>query len=93
MLIALDFDKTYTEDPDLWLSFIEQARGRGHQVMIVTMRYPHETESLERQLKDKVDRIVYTSRKGKLRHMTFLELPVDIWIDDRPDFILGDSAP
>lgn len=94
MLIALDFDKTYTEDPGLWLSFIDLARERGHQVMIVTMRYEeHEKEAVERQLKGKVDRIIYTGRKGKMRHMLFLSLKPDIWIDDEPKWIFEDSAP
>lgn len=93
MLIALDFDKCFSEDPDLWLGFIGYARARRHQVMIVTQRYEHENEQVERQLKGKVDKIVYTGRKGKMRHMLFLGLKPDIWIDDEPKWIFEDSAP
>ena len=92
MLIALDYDGTYTEDPDLWLPFILSARSRGHKVMCVTMRYESESEQVERQLAGKVDRIIYTSRSGKAAHMQFLGLKVDVWIDDAPHFILMDSA-
>lgn len=93
MIIALDYDGTYTADPDIWLSFIEKAKSKGHQIFLVTMRYPYENEEVDRQLKGKVDRIIYTSRKGKMRHVKFLGIHVDVWIDDRPDFIFNDSAP
>lgn len=93
MLIALDYDGTYTEDPDLWLAFITDARSRGHLVMCVTMRYSHEGEAVERQLTGRVDRIVYTGRKAKLRHMQFLGLTPNIWIDDAPHWVLKDAAP
>lgn len=92
MIIALDYDGTYTADPDLWLAFIHKARNRGHQVMIVTMRHEHENEAVERQLADKVDRIIYTGRKGKSRYMRFLGIAVDIWIDDQPGWIFEDLA-
>ena len=41
--IGLDYDGTYTVDPDLWLRFVRQAKDRGHEVICVTMRYPEET--------------------------------------------------
>lgn len=92
LVFALDYDKTYTACPDIWLAFIDSVRAAGHNIYCVTMRYEDEGEDVERQLKGKVDKIIYTGRKGKLRHMNFLGITVDIWIDDCPRFIFSDGA-
>jgi len=80
MLIALDYDKTYTADPVLWNNFIKSAQDRGHSVKIVSMRYP--SEPIESAPVD----VVYTSRKAKA---TIFK--ADIWIDDSPAWIFQDS--
>lgn len=84
--IALDWDGTFTADPILWVSFISQARRNGHQVYIVTMRHPDEAVRLPSDTQ--VDGIYYTGRQAKLRFVEERGLKIDIWIDDRPDFIL-----
>jgi len=83
--IALDYDHTYTADPELWDKFIEQAQLFGHDVHIVTMRYPEE------QVRHDVPvgcEVHYTSRQGKRRFMQNIGREFDIWIDDLPEFIL-----
>lgn len=89
MIIALDYDGTYTADPALWDAFIRSARARSHQVHLVTMR----AESEPVRLGEPVDRIHYTDRKAKRPYMQARGLSVQIWIDDMPDFILGSAAP
>lgn len=80
MLIALDYDKTYTADPGLWDQFIKLAVDRGHEVRIATMRFPEESiEGLSIP-------ITYTSRKAKFGCM-----PADIWIDDTPQYLFQDA--
>lgn len=80
MLIALDYDKTYTADPLLWNDFIAIAQKRGHAVKIVTMRRPDQTINGA-----PVD-VVYTSRKAKASVVS-----ADIWIDDSPNWVYQDS--
>jgi hypothetical protein len=80
MLIALDYDKTYTADPVLWDDFIKSAQDRGHTVKIVTMRRPDEI------VNDVPIEIVYTSRKAKASYVK-----ADIWIDDSPQWVCQDS--
>ena len=80
MLIALDYDKTYTADPALWDDFIQSAQDRGHSVKIVTMRTPDEA------ITDAPVEVVYTSRKAKAT-----VFKADIWIDDSPSWIFQDS--
>lgn len=81
MNVALDFDGTYTRDPELWNAFISLAKERGHTVKICTMRYPHEV------VPDLGIEVVYTSRKAK-----FGTMEADIWIDDMPQLLFENSA-
>ena len=80
MIIALDYDQTYTADPVLWDRFINAAQSQGHDVQIVTMRYPHEP------IPDLGLTVVYTGRQAKSRHFK-----ADIWIDDSPGWIFQDA--
>lgn len=79
--IALDYDGTYTADRGLWDEFIALARGRGHVVKIVTMRY----ENYKETIKEPPCEVIYTARKAKM--MSYL---ADIWIDDQPLLISND---
>lgn len=97
MLIALDYDGTYTADPELWRAFIRNAQARGHQVFIVTMRHgidhvQSEHHDVERQLAGLADRIVYTGRAAKRPRMEFLGHQVQIWIDDQPHWVNEDAS-
>jgi hypothetical protein len=81
MLIALDYDKTYTADPALWDNFIQFAHHRGHEVRIVTMRNA-DTE----RIADIGVSVTYTDRKAKRNF-----IKPDIWIDDSPAWIFQDA--
>ena len=86
MIIALDYDGTFTESPHLWRTFMEAARGMGHTVYIVTAR--HESEGPCRGIPDWAQ-VYYTGREAKgfyMRHRC--DIPVDVWIDDDPTHIL-----
>lgn len=93
MLIALDYDGTYTTDPELWDQFIANARMRGHEVYCVTMRYAEtENEEVETNLGAKVDKIIYTNRKAKKAAFRIqCNKNPDIWIDDNPDWLYEDA--
>ncbi|CAB4160533.1 hypothetical protein UFOVP773_1 [uncultured Caudovirales phage] len=80
MIIALDYDKTYTADPVLWADFIIAAKARKHDVKIVTLRTPNEAIQI-----DGVE-VIYTSRQAKMKHIA-----ADIWIDDNPAWVYQDS--
>lgn len=91
MLIALDYDGTYTLDPDLWDKFILMARFSGHEVIIATMRNENELEQIKNRLFDRVDDIVFTSRKSKVQELQRQGYHPDIWIDDNPYYLLNDG--
>lgn len=81
MRIALDYDRTFTLDPTLWLEFLRLAQSAGHEVVCVTMRYSHERIELPVE-------VVYTGRQAKGPFMESVGRHVDVWIDDMPQCIL-----
>lgn len=92
-VISLDYDGTYTADPELWLEFIKRAHERGHKVVCVTMRYLHEIQGadFDPRLKELVE-VFPTSRKAKKQFMRTKGWHIDIWIDDNPDFLFEDAT-
>ncbi len=80
LLIALDYDGTYTADAELWDAFICAATKKGHKVIILTMRFPHES------IANAPCEVVYTSRKAKYNFVN-----ADIYIDDKPSFLFNDG--
>lgn len=86
MRIALDYDDTYTRDPVFWAAFIQMARTRGHEVMIVTMRYPREP------VQDVPCEVIYTGRSAKKDFLEARGIIIDVWIDDSPHWILVNAA-
>lgn len=89
MIVALDYDRTYTADPDLWLLFIQSATARGHTVYCATQRA--ESDPVDEALAIAVEgRVVYTNRKAKRWLMEARGIAVDVWIDDSPAGIYCD---
>lgn len=94
MLIALDFDGTYLEDPELFNFFINIANLSDHEVIIVTARYegvPEESNPVRYIIGDKC-KIYFTGRKAKEKYLLNLGIKPDIWIDDHPLYIYYDWA-
>lgn len=46
MNISIDFDDTYTRDPEMWNAFIRLAQASGHKVYCVTARSWREDEQV-----------------------------------------------
>lgn len=92
MIIALDFDQTYTVDPQAWNEFIELMQRHGHTVYCVTMRDRVEGEDVHYALGKRVDGIFCTNRQAKRQYMLDAGINIDVWIDDQPGWILQDAA-
>lgn len=85
MLIALDFDGTYTEDPKFWDEVIRAAKIHGHKIIVATMRHEKlEGDELKKIFAGRVDQIIFTSRAAKLPFLHEMDIHPDIWIDDNP---------
>jgi hypothetical protein len=86
VIIALDYDDTFTEDREGWGLFVNIMKNRGHDISFVTFRDP--------ALMDQIDittdseqlgiPIVYTYHRQK-RHV----FKADVWIDDMPEVIVA----
>ena len=84
MMIAIDYDDTFTCDPHLWRLFIGNALDLGHQVVCVTMRRhpPHDDEPKLPNIP-----IVCTAGLQKRAAAQVAGFMVDVWIDDMPEAI------
>ena len=82
-IIAIDFDGTYSADPELFDVFIAKAKNHGHSVFCVTFR--------DAEKHGRVDipgvEVFYTSGILKAEYMASVDLIPDIWIDDMPHLI------
>ena len=86
MNIALDFDDTYTRDPEFWDEFIQSALTKGHDIRIVTFRKSRMTDPML----DKIGiPVIYTEFTQKRVFTNKLGWIVDVWIDDSPEFIVN----
>jgi hypothetical protein len=84
MLIALDYDLTYTLDPVMWDEFVRYAKTRGHRFVCVTGRDVPPDFNRER----KIDMpIVCAPGEAKFRAAMRAGYAVDVWIDDAPGTI------
>jgi leucyl aminopeptidase len=92
MLLALDYDETYTRDPEFWDMMIELAKNRGHSIICATMRYEREGADVEAALASKVEKIIYTGRKAKHGAVYAAGYMPSVWIDDSPHWIHVDAA-
>lgn len=88
MIIALDYDGTYTVDENLWEDFIVKSKEQGHQIYIVTMRHFNDKERIASE--DRFDRVFYTGRMAKNKYLLKYGIKPDIWIDDNPYNITED---
>lgn len=87
MRIALDFDGTYTADPEFWSNFVHACKDNGDDVRIVTYRYPHQEAELLKWLVQIIP-VHYTSHQPKRRFLAERGIEIDIWIDDMPELIV-----
>lgn len=90
MNISLDYDGTYTEDTEAWNTFIELFLSNGHNIFLVTMRFPTEANRDIKNLSEKIS-IIFTSRQAKKAFVESQGIEIDVWIDDNPAWIYSDS--
>ncbi len=89
MTVALDFDDTFSLDPDTWTLVVELLIGRGHQVFIVTSRGDHHIPTAEEVIQEWLGDTVKVVRAaghtdGKMGAALDAGYEVDVWADDEP---------
>jgi hypothetical protein len=88
MNIALDFDDTYTRDPQFWDKFIDDAKVRGHDIRIVTFRKRIMTDPALDYLNAYKCPVIFTEYTQKRAYCNYIGFMVHVWIDDSPEFIV-----
>ena len=91
MLICIDYDETFTADPEFWRLVIGLAQHRDHEVVCATMRYRHEGDEILKVFENLGVPVIFTGRKAKADYVKGAGIYPDIWIDDNPIWLLHDS--
>ncbi len=87
LVIAIDYDDTYTRCPGVWDECISIFQDAGHKVICVTCR----RRTLENIAFCKIPGLFTYHTELQAKEKFLLErynLRVDIWIDDQPKYIL-----
>lgn len=93
MKIALDYDNTYSADPQFWNQFIGLSAKHGHEVRVVTARDDRFDRTDSLLVLEKIVPVVYcrgVAKKWFMSHFGDGFVP-DIWIDDKPESIFQNS--
>lgn len=88
LIVAIDYDDTFTADPTAWTAVIEILQIAGHRVVCITARQGNDGN--RRQVEGDMPRDVcvlfaYGWQKREFAKANGVE--VDIWIDDLPEAI------
>lgn len=89
MLIAIDYDETFTEDPDFWRDVIALGATRGHRFICVTGRSTPPDPTRE----PPIPCLVLCSPQELKDHCARRNgFHVNVWIDDMPGLIKGSQT-
>ena len=93
MKIALDYDETYSVDPEFWNLFIASAKARGHEVRGVTARDDRFDRTAGLVELEQLIPVIYCRGIAKRWYCThFVEDFVpEVWVDDNPEAVLLNS--
>lgn len=92
MLIAIDYDDTFTLAPQAWRAVIAVLRACGHEVIGATSR--RNTAENRNEVEDGFPcAVVYCNHNAKAEHLKKLGIVPDVWIDDNPWSIVGEDHP
>lgn len=79
--IAIDYDDTYTRNPEMWELVIDTMRDHGCKVFCVTKRWESESEDIS------INAPVIYATRSKMEAVARSGVSIDIWIDDKPHTI------
>lgn len=85
MIVAIDYDNTYTAAPELWNQVIKLFQEAGHTVICVTGR--SDNSSMAPVVQDSIGKlvpVVFAGEQWKQEAAKKRGYKVDIWIDDMP---------
>lgn len=86
MIVAIDYDNTYTAAPDLFNEIIRLFQEAGHTVVCVTGR----PEIMGQPVLDSIGKlvpVVFAGQQWKREAAEKRGYKVNVWIDDMPEMI------
>lgn len=88
ILFGVDFDGTFSRDPEGFRLFVAMMRARGHSFVLVTGRSNEGQWGAEvrRDVRDLMP-IVFAGNGWKRAAAERAGFKVDIWIDDHPEYV------
>lgn len=95
MKIGLDYDQTYTADPELWDKLIELAKAHGHEIFLITYRDDRYDWTEQMNYLEQVMEIPVYCTRGVAKEWWsshFGPGKVDVWIDDNVMSIVKNSS-
>jgi hypothetical protein len=93
LTISIDFDRTFSADPELWGQFAREAVSQGNVVVMITRREdtPEDRAKIEETLGEYFDAfsmiVLAGGSRQKEEAASEAGIKVDIWIDDSPQTI------
>lgn len=92
-IFAIDYDDTFSKDPELWSGFISMANKAGSRVVCVTGR--NDSQANRAELKSKLPtgvEVYFAGSKSKREYMKSIGIEsIDVWIDDKPERVVAGS--
>jgi len=88
LIFGIDFDSTFTADPELFRAFVVLLKARGHIPVMVTARPErHGMDEAPKALVGDLMPIIFADGGWKAEAALQRGYAIDIWIDDNPTYI------
>jgi hypothetical protein len=84
MKISIDYDNTFSCDPEGWCQVIDLLKSRGHEVICITKRPAWKMQ----EVIDSVPVPVIGADRFKIEAAIKAGHKIDVWIDDKPETII-----
>lgn len=84
MIIALDYDRTYKLEPELFLNIVRLFVEAGHTVYAITTGTYQESLGIDQRLRKLAKSVLATNHQSKFEFVKRMDIWIDIWINDDP---------
>jgi HK97 family phage portal protein len=97
LTISIDFDRTFSADPQLWGEFARKSVAEGNTVVMISRRPEEDRQVVTDTLGEYADAFSQVLLVGgdtlKAEAAQAAGIDVDVWVDDSPQTITDEPAP